>query len=116
MWEIILSEQFEVWIESLDADSYDAVLVKLAILREFGPALGRPHADTLKQSRIKNLKELRIQCKRHVYRILFSFDPKRNAVILIGGDKRGNERLFYKKIIPLAEAIFERYLREVDKL
>lgn len=87
MWEIILSEEIEQWFQELDDDSYDAVLVKVAILREIGPNLGRPHADTVEESKHKNMKELRIQHKKHVYRLFFAFDPKRQAVLLIGGDK-----------------------------
>jgi len=109
MWEIILSEEIEQWFQELDDDSYDAVLVKVAILREIGPNLGRPHADTVEESKHKNMKELRIQHKKHVYRLFFAFDPKRQAVLLIGGDKRGDKG-FYKRMIPLADKIFSRYL------
>jgi len=109
-WEIVYSSEFEAWFIKLDNDSAKAIARSLGILRELGPMLGRPHVDTLKESRIKNLKELRTQCKQQVFRTMFVFDPARNAVILIGGDKTGDKR-FYEKIIPLAEEIYSDYLR-----
>lgn len=69
-----------------------------------------PYVDTVEQSRYKNMKELRIQFKKHVFRVFFAFNPKRKAILLIGGDKRGNKK-FYEKMIPLADKIFTRYLR-----
>jgi len=81
-------------------------------LRNLGPALGRPHADTIKESKHKNMKELRVQYKRHIYRIFFAFDPKRQAIVLVGADKRGIKR-FYEKLIPIADDIFNRYLRGI---
>jgi hypothetical protein len=80
------------------------------LLQEFGPQLGRPHADTLKGSRISNLKELRARTEAHVLRVLYFFDQRRQALLLVGGDKKGkNERVFYKKLIAEAEALVQRY-------
>jgi hypothetical protein len=109
-WEIIYSSEFETWFVNLDQDSAKAIARSVGILRELGPMLGRPHVDTLKGSRIKNLKELRTQCKHRAFRTMFVFDPARNAVVLIGGDKTGEKR-FYEKIIPQAEEIYSDYLR-----
>jgi hypothetical protein len=109
-WEIVYSTEFETWLHSLDLDSAKAIARSLGILQEFGPMLGRPQVDTLKGGRLKNLKELRTQCKRCVFRSFFIFDSARNAVILIGGDKTGDKR-FYRKMIPLAEEIYDDYIR-----
>jgi hypothetical protein len=109
-WEIVYTSEFEQWLLNLDLDSAKSIARSLSILKELGPMLGRPYVDTLKGSRIKNLKELRTQCKQHVYRTLFVFDLARNAVILVGGDKAGDNR-FYQKYIPLAEELFTDYLR-----
>lgn len=108
-WEIVYSTEFEQWLHDLGLDSAKSIARSLSILIEFGPILGRPYVDTLKGSKIKNLKELRTQCKQHVYRTLFVFDVARKAVILIAGDKAGDDR-FYQKFIPLAEEIYEDYL------
>lgn len=110
MWDIVLSEEINVWLSLLDDGSYDAVLIKIDLLRDLGPALSRPHADTIKESKHKNMKELRVQHKKHVFRLFFAFDPKRQAIALVGGDKRGVKR-FYEKMVPIADEIFDRYLR-----
>ena len=86
------------------------ILAKVLLLQEFGPQLGRPHADTLKGSRISNLKELRAKTEAHVLRVVYFFDERRQALLLVGGDKKGkNERSFYKKLVAEAEALVERY-------
>ena len=79
-----------------------------------GPHLRRPYADTLGETRLSNLKELRVQHRGEPYRILFAFDPKREALLLVGGSKAGDKR-WYRKMIPVAEAIFEDHLAALDK-
>jgi hypothetical protein len=79
-------------------------------LREISPALGMPYVDTIKQSRHKNMKELKVQNKMRLYRIFFKFDIDRQAILLIGGDKRGIKR-FYEKMIPLADVLYDKILR-----
>ena len=109
MWEIKRTEELAKWTKTLDDDAREAILKNIIILKEIGPNLGRPYVDTLKQSRHKNMKELRIQNKKRLFRILFIFDPDRKAVLLIGGDKYGDKR-FYEKIIPIADNLFDKYL------
>lgn len=109
MWEIKRTEELAKWTKALDDDAREAILKNIIILKEIGPNLGRPYVDTLKQSRHKNMKELRIQNKKRLFRILFIFDPDRKAVLLIGGDKYGDKR-FYEKIIPIADNLFDKYL------
>lgn len=111
MWQIDRSKEIIEWILTVDDDAKEAILKNLMILKKEGPALGRPYVDTLKASKHKNLKELRVQCKKQVIRILFIFDPERKALLLVGGDKRGDKN-FYKKMIPKADAIYDRYLKE----
>jgi len=109
MWKIERTDEIAEWIKSLDDDAREAILKNLIILREIGPALGRPYVDTIKQSRHKNMKELRVQNKMRLYRILFIFDIDRQAILLIGGDKRGIKR-FYEKMIPLADDLYDKIL------
>jgi len=109
VWEIKRTEELTKWTKTLDDDAREAILKNLIILKEIGPNLGRPYVDTLKQSRHKNMKELRIQNKKRLFRILFIFDPDRKAVLLIGGDKCGDTR-FYEKMIPIADDLFDEYL------
>ncbi len=76
-----------------------------------GPALGRPHVDTLSGTSIPNLKELRVQHASHPLRNLFMFDPRRVGYLIPGGDKTG-EKQWYAKHIPLAERIYRQHLKE----
>ena len=109
MWEIKRTEELAKWTKTLDDDAREAILKNIIILKEIGPNLGRPYVDTLKQSRHKNMKELRIQNIKRLFRILFIFDPDRKAVLLIGEDKCGDKR-FYEKMIPIADNLFDKYL------
>ena len=113
MWEVITSPEFNEWFVGLAVAPQDRILAGLQLLAERGPGLGRPHADTLKGSAVLNLKELRVQVEGDPYRVFFAFDPVRRAVVLCGGDKAGDKR-FYKRMIPLAEAIFFRHLRGLE--
>jgi hypothetical protein len=72
--------------------------------------LGRPFADTVKGSRYKNMKELRIQYAGHPLGAFYAFDSARQAIVLCAGDKTGDEKRFYKKMIPLADRLFTEYL------
>ena len=109
MWEINRTDEVADWIKSLDDDARESILKHLIILREFGPNMGRPYVDTIKQSRHQNMKELRIQNKKRLFRMFFIFDSKRKAVLLIGGDKRGDKR-FYEKMISRADDLYDEYI------
>lgn len=98
---------------SLDDDTFDDVQAMIELLKEYGYNLARPYADTLNGSNLTNLKELRIQSNGRPLRAFFVFDPLRQAVILCAGDKTGDKR-FYKKMIPLAETIYQRYLDQLE--
>lgn len=111
-WSIEASDEFAIWYEGLSEDETDSVNFSVEILRRIGPLLGRPHVDTLKGSRIPNLKELRVQHDGRPLRILFAFDPRRVGYLILGGDKTGKND-WYDKFIPLAEAIYEQHLREL---
>lgn len=84
------------------------------ILKLQVPMLGRPYVDTLQGSKLTNLKELRVQHQGEPWRILFVFDPERQAILLVGGNKQGNSR-WYKEFIPIAEKRYERHLKELEK-
>ena len=114
MWNIVNTDEFTSWFNQLDVDAQMGIVEVARVLQEFGPRLGRPYVDTLKNSTLVNLKELRVQSKGRPFRILFIFDPKRNAVFLIGGNKEGDNR-FYKTMIPLAEKYYSDYLRSDDE-
>jgi hypothetical protein len=85
------------------------VAAKVILLQRFGPALPRPHADRVKSSRHANMKELRVQHAGRPYRVLYAFDPRRCAILLIGGDKTGNDR-WYDVFVSLADRLFDEHL------
>ncbi len=110
MWTIERTDEIEKWITQLDDDAKEAIYKNLLILKNIGPSLGRPYVDSIKESKYKNMKELRVQNKKRLYRIFFAFDPDRDAILLIGGDKRGDKR-FYQRLIPIADELYEKYLK-----
>jgi hypothetical protein len=89
-------------------------LVHLQLLERVGPRLGRPHVDTLNGSKHANMKELRFKAEGGVWRIAFAFDPNREAVVLVGGDKSGgSETRFYKALIKKADDRYDSYLSDL---
>jgi hypothetical protein len=110
-----MTSEVAEWLAGLDEeDSRTAVLVAAAInmLTEEGPALPRPLADTVKGSRIKNLKELRPGSSgSSEVRILFAFDPRRQAILLVAGDKSTDWKGWYKKALRDAERLYAEHLR-----
>lgn len=110
VWEIETALVDE-WLDGLDADDYDAVFAALEVLHEDGPSLGRPLVDSITGSRHKNMKELRPPSSgRSEVRILFAFDPRRRAILLIAGDKSGTWNKWYAKNIPIADSRFDDHL------
>ena len=101
-WEIEYTDEFEEWWNGLDGDEQVSMRASIGLLVLDGPALGRQHADTVKGSKHSNMKELRTQHQGRPYRTFFAFDPRRTAILLIGGDKTGDNR-FYDRMIPIAD-------------
>jgi hypothetical protein len=111
MWTIEVSDEFEAWWKGLDVDQQELVDQRLRLLGEQGPGLGRPAVDTLVGSNLANLKELRAG----TIRVLFAFDPRRTAILLLGGDKRGQWSHWYLEAIPAAERIYARHLEAIER-
>lgn len=107
-FDIIFHPQFNNWFDEQSESLQEAISALLDVLEEEGPELSRPYVDTLNGSRLRNLKELRIQHKGDPWRILFAFDSQRVAVLLVGGNKRGN-RHWYTEHIPIAEKRFQEH-------
>lgn len=104
------------WLNSLDAASYEQVVAALELLAEQGPQLGRPLVDTVSGSRHRNMKELRPGSSgRSELRMLFAFDPEREAIILVAGDKAGNWQKWYTKNIPVADERFDAHLEQIRR-
>lgn len=110
-WEVVVGDEVGAWLDALDSESYDLVIAALTVLSEDGPMLGRPLVDTIKGSTVKNMKELRPGSKgRSEIRILFAFDPQRQAILLVAGDKAGNWKKWYKENVPIAEERWQQHL------
>ena len=112
-WEVEVSDEFRDWYEALEEEEQDSVTFSVELLRIDGPRLGRPHVDTVKSSRHANMKELRVQHVGKPWRILFAFDPRRMAYLILAGDKTGDPR-WYEVQVPKADAIYDRHLREIQ--
>ncbi len=113
-WTVIFDEQFSAWFAVQDEDLQDEIGANLKVLQEEGPSLGRPRVDRVRGSAFKNMKELRVQFHGDPYRILFAFDPQRQAIVLIGGCKVGDKH-WYKTNVPIADKRFQQHLDELRK-
>jgi len=114
MWDVEYTDEFGEWWGDLDAEERKSITASVGLLEQLGPALSRPHADTMKGSRHANMKELRTQHQGRPIRIFFAFDPRRSAILLVGGDKSGDKR-FYEKLIPEADRLYDEHLEELKK-
>jgi hypothetical protein len=105
--------EFAALVEPLQ----DELLAHALLLKKFGPGLGRPTVDTLKGSKHANMKELRFAWAGEVWRVAFAFDPARQAIFLVGGDKGGaDQRRFYKRLITVADTRFDGHLATLNAL
>lgn len=105
---LVYTDEFEAWLLALGVKAQAKVLESIKLLETYGATLPYPYSSGIEGSRIA-MRELRIQVKGDPYRVLYAFDPIRQAVLLVGGDKTGNAR-WYKRHVPLAERLFEEHL------
>ncbi len=109
MWEVEYTDTFGAWWDELTEDEQERVTAAVELLEQGGPALGRPLVDTLKGSRHPNMKELRPR-GGHI-RVLFAFDPRRMAILLLGGDKSQRWSSWYAEAIPAADTLYDEHLQ-----
>lgn len=115
-WSVGLHDDFDSEFGELPEAVQDEILALMGLLRQFGPALGRPRVDTLNGSRHPNMKELRFDAADGVWRVAFAFDPRRRAILLGGGDKSGSsEKRFYKQLIKKADARFGAHVERLEE-
>jgi hypothetical protein len=115
-WEVDFHPDCESWAETLGIEDSDALLAAIKVLRDLGPSLGRPLVDSITQTKQSNMKELRPgSTGRTEIRVLFAFDVKRSAILLLGGDKAGQWKDWYRVNIPIAEGRFEAHQRAIRK-
>ncbi|MCT1908180.1 type II toxin-antitoxin system RelE/ParE family toxin [Brachybacterium paraconglomeratum] len=114
MWQVDIAAIAD-WLRALDDDSREQVVAAVELLEEHGPHLGRPLVDTVSGSRHRRMKELRPGSSgSSELRILFAFDPGRQAILLVAGDKSGNWKSWYRRNIPLADDLFDEHLRTLE--
>ena len=113
-WDVEYTDEFEMWWSCLRASEQDSVQASVMLLGDTGPYLGFPHTSDIKGSRHGNLRELRVQHAGRPYRVLYAFDPRRRAILLIGGDKTGRDR-WYQEYVPLAERLYDEHLEVLKR-
>ena len=115
-WTVLFHDAFDLEFEALVDDLQDELLAHAQLLAKFGPHLGRPSVDTLKGSRHANMKELRFSWSNQVWRVAFAFDPQRQAILLVGGDKGGaDQRRFYKRLLATADERYGSHLADLPQ-
>ena len=105
-------DEFGDWWADLSEEEQVSVAASVSLLEERGPNLGFPHSSSIKGSEHSHMRELRTQHQGRPFRTLYAFDPRRNAILLIGGDKSGNDR-WYEVHVPLADRLYEDHLRQL---
>jgi hypothetical protein len=113
VWTVLLHDDFAAELPALPVAVQNGLANMIGLLEQRGPRLRRPHCDTLKGSKHTNMKELRFNAAGGVWRVAFAFDPNRNAVLLIGGDKSGiNQKRFYDSLIRVADDRFDAWMED----
>jgi hypothetical protein len=114
IWDIEYTDEFGAWWDTLTEKEQDAVKYTVGLLEQEGTQLNFPHCSKINGSRHGNMRELRSTYAGHEYRTFYAFDPRRTAILLIGGDKTGDDR-FYQEMISTADAIYDEYLKEIQE-
>lgn len=112
--EVEFTDEFADWWNELTAEEQASVRAYVKLLQEFGVALKHPYCSGIATSRHEHMRELRVQHAGRPYRILYAFDPRRTAMLLIGGEKTGDDRWYYA-FVPLADAIYDQHLEQLKR-
>lgn len=115
-WSVRLHDDFDPEFAELPELVQNELLALMGLLKEYGPRLGRPHADTLDDSKHTNMKELRFKSDGGVWRVTYAFNPRREGILLAAGNKSGvSESRFYKQLILKSDARFDDHLSELRR-
>jgi hypothetical protein len=113
-WVVEFHDDFELEFQTFEPPVQDALLAVAKLLMDYGPQLGRPYADTLNGSEYANMKELRFEASGGEWRAAFAFDPERQAILLMAGDKSGgSQKRFYRQLIAKADRRFSAHLKRL---
>jgi len=113
-WDVEYTDDFEEWWLSLTEGEQECVDASVRLLEILGPSLKFPHSSGVKDSRHNHMRELRTQFGGRPLRTLYAFDPRRKAILLIGGDKTGDDR-WYEKNVPIADNLYDEHLDQLRK-
>jgi hypothetical protein len=117
-WEVEYTDEFEAWWNGLTEEEQIELDAKVLLLEQHGPVLPRPHSDVIVTSRHANMKELRGRVvfpgHRVELRVLYVFDLRRVAILLIGGDKMSNPK-WYEEYVPVADRLFDTHLNQIER-
>ena len=111
-WEVEFTNEFETWWDDLSESQQISITAGVELLEEHGPTLDHPHTSAIRGSRHSHMRELRIQSGGHPFRVFYAFDPRRTAILLIGGDKTGDNR-FYTTLVNRADNLYDDYIAEL---
>lgn len=111
-WNVEYTNEFEQWWVSLSEEEQASVAASVGLLELRGPQLGFPHSSGVNGSKHGHMRELRIQHAGRPLRTLYAFDPRRKAILLLGGDKTSNDR-WYEVNVPKADEIYDVHLTEL---
>jgi hypothetical protein len=113
-WNVEYTDEFGTWYEELSERIQDDIDRMIGVLEARGPQLPFPYSSGVEGSRHDHMRELRVQSGGKPIRIFYAFDPRRTAILLIGGDKTGDKR-FYDSMIPVADRLYDDYIEELRK-
>jgi hypothetical protein len=113
-WSVEYTDEFGLWWEGLSEDEQVSLAASVHLLEERGPKLGFPHSSGINGSRHGHMRELRSQHRGKPLRTLYAFDPLRNAILLIGGDKTGDGR-WYVVNMPIADELYDEHLEQLRR-
>jgi hypothetical protein len=114
LYEVNITDEFGDWWEGLSVTQQEDISARVELLEQSGPALGRPVVDRVTTSAFHHMKELRCSSDGTL-RVLFAFDPRREAILLFGGDKAGDWSDWYERAVPEADRLYTEYLRELRR-
>lgn len=113
-WDVEYTNEFGHWWQGLSEGRQDAVAARVELLTEHGPNLPYPYSSDIGGSRHGVMRELRVQSGGRPIRVFYAFDPRRTCILLIGGDKKGNDR-FYEEYVPVADDLYDEHLEELRR-
>ncbi len=113
-WVVEVTDEFTTWWNGLDEAEQVSLAASVGLLEQFGTALRYPYSSSIKTSRHGHMRELRVQHHGQPYRVLYAFDPRRVAILLVGGSKVGDDR-WYNRHVPIADRIYEQHIKEITR-